>query len=109
VRSLLCGCDMALDPARGEGFSLSILEYMSAGLTTLVPDIPSVSQAIVHGQTGLVYAPDDVDAVSDLVGDLARDRGRVERLGQAARDEVLRKYSLERTRREFRDLMEARI
>ena len=109
VRSLLCGCDMALHPARGEGFSLSILEYMSAGLTTLVPDIPSVSQAIVHGQTGLVYAPDDVDAVSDLVGDLARDRGRVERLGQAARDEVLRKYSLERTRREFRDLVEARI
>jgi len=109
VRSLLCGCDMALHPARGEGFSLSILEYMSAGLTTLVPDIPSVSQAIVHGQTGLVYAPDDVDAVSDLVGDLARDGERIERLGQAARDEVLRKYSLERTRRELRDLMEARI
>ena len=109
VRSLLCECDMAVHPSRGEGFSVSILEYMSAGLTTLVPDIPSVSQAIIHGQTGLVYAADDVDAVSDLVGDLARDGGRIERLGQAARDEVLQKYSLERTRRELRELIEARI
>ena len=109
VRSLLCECDIAVHAARGEGFSLAIVEYMSAGLATLVPDIPSVRQAITHGQTGFVYSSDDVDAVSDLVGDLARDGGRIERLGQAASDEVLDKYSLERTRRELRELMEARI
>ena len=109
VRSLLCECDMALHAAQGEGFSLAIVEYMSAGLATLVPDIPSVKQAITHGQTGLIYPPGDVDAVFHLVSDLAREPDRIEQLGIAASDEVLDKYTLERTRREFRSLMQAII
>src|SRR5699024_1175935 len=40
--NLLGMADLALHPARGEGFSLSIIEYMAAGLPVLVPDIPSV-------------------------------------------------------------------
>ena len=59
VRDILCMSDIAMHAALGEGFSLSIIEYMSAGLPVLVPDIASVSQAITHNKTGLIYKKDD--------------------------------------------------
>ena len=103
VRALLCGCDVAVHAAWGEGFSLAILEYMSAGLATLVPDIPSVKQAIDHDRTGRVYATDDTDVlVAELIR-LADDRAEVARLGEAARAEVLASYTLEESRKQLRD------
>ncbi|MDC0661941.1 glycosyltransferase family 4 protein [Marinobacter sp. SS21] len=57
--------DIAFHPSRGEvGYSLSILEYMLAGLPVVVPDNPSVSGATEHERTGLVYAEDDITDAS---------------------------------------------
>ena len=38
VRKILPGCNVAIQASMGEAFSLSILEYLSAGLATVVPD-----------------------------------------------------------------------
>ncbi|MGW8267106.1 MAG: glycosyltransferase family 4 protein, partial [Longimicrobiales bacterium] len=106
VRTLLPGFDAAIHASKGEGFSLAILEYMSAGLPTLVPDVPSVCQAVEDGKTGLIYQAGNVASASGCIRRLATDPELRERLGQASAQAVDRHYSWDRTREEFNQLLD---
>lgn len=101
IRDLLCASDVAMHAALGEGFSLSIIEYMSASLPVLVPDIPSVSQAIRHNETGLVYPTEEIQAAADQILGLVTDGKRRLAMGQAAKAEADSRYSLERCTQYF--------
>lgn len=102
VPDILCACDIAIHAALGEGFSLSIIEHMSAGLPVLVPDIPSVRQAIRHNQTGLVYPATDVTTAAGYIAALAMDSSRRKLMAQAAKHTADTEYSLEQCTEEFR-------
>lgn len=93
VPALLCSADMALHPSRGEAFSLAIIEYMSAGLALLVPDIPTVCQAVQHERSGMIYPAEDVSAAADMVCRLADDAALRTRIGAEAARTVERDYS----------------
>jgi glycosyltransferase involved in cell wall biosynthesis len=109
VHAILGASDVALHAALGEAFSLAIVEYMSAGLPVLVPDIASVRQAIRDGETGLVYPRDDIDAAADALLALARDHQARESMGRAARRVADCRYSLERCTAAFRAAVEELI
>lgn len=98
VPQLLEDCDIAIHPSQGEvGYSLSILEYMRAGLPVLVPNNPSVCGATRHGQTGLIYRDGDLEsACTALVQLLDQPKWR-QQLGEQARNEVARHYTLSST------------
>ncbi len=101
IHELLCISDLALHAALGEGFSLSIIEYMSAGLPVLVPDIPSVSQAIEHGKTGIVYPTNSEEGVANAIHSLAIDENRRKKMGSAAKSKADSKYSLAECTKDF--------
>lgn len=102
IPAILCSGTFALHPARGEAFSLAIVEYMSAGLVTLVPDIPSVSQAISEDVDGVVYPDRNTIAVADHIEALMRDVDRRKRISAAAIEKVKQHYSLQTMNEEFR-------
>lgn len=102
TRQLLAAADIAMHAARGEGFSLSILEYMSAGLPVLVPDIPSVCQA-VDPTTGIVYPRNDHEFAAKAVLTLTMNPEIRERLGNSARQKVAREFHLGRSLKELED------
>ncbi|MBA3015909.1 MAG: glycosyltransferase family 4 protein [Desulfobulbaceae bacterium] len=94
VPDLLGGADIAIHPSRGEvGYSLSILEYMQAGLPVVVPDNPSVCAATEHKESGMIYAEGNVQAAAEILQQLANDNALRTKLGFRARIEV-RKYNL---------------
>lgn len=95
VKELLCSSDFAMHAAKGEAFSLAIIEYMSAGLPVLVPDIPSVRQAIRHEENGLVYPDGDARAAAQLLAGLHADPARRHRLGAKAAADVREHYTLD--------------
>lgn len=95
VHEILCASDIALHAALGEGFSLSIVEYMSAGLPVLVPAIASVSQAITHNKTGLIYEKDDPYSAASYIAQLAEDTGKRLAIGAAARNKANSSYTLD--------------
>lgn len=64
---------------------LKLYEYMAAGLCPLVSDVGELAATVGHGAAGVVIAPDDPAALADALIALDRDRGRVRRLGAAAR------------------------
>ena len=107
ARELLSCSDMAMHAALGEGFSLSIIEYMSAGLPVLVPDIPSVKQAIDHGENGYVFPAQDASSAASYVANLLRDEQNREYLGARAKNKADRQFSLENCTLEFRNACRA--
>jgi len=94
VRGILCMSDIAIHAALGEGFSLSIIEYMSAGLPVLVPNIASVSQAITHNKTGLIYKQGDPKSAASYIAQLANNEKQRLEMGCAAKAEANDNYSL---------------
>lgn len=95
TRKLLPAADVAMHAALGEGFSLSIVEYMSASLPVLVPNIPSVKQAIAHGESGYVFAKDDPDAAAGYLSTLLHDAELRVRLGANAHRIADANYTLD--------------
>jgi glycosyltransferase involved in cell wall biosynthesis len=109
VEGILCSADFALHPSRGEAFSLSVIEYMRAGLVLLVPDIPSVAQAVDDGQTGIVYPDGDAEAVARQLSELMAAPERCQRIGQAARAAVVERYSSTQMMAQFDDAVRSTV
>jgi glycosyltransferase involved in cell wall biosynthesis len=109
VRDILPGCDFALHPSRGEGFSLAILEYMSAGLVTLVPDVPSVSQAIEHDVSGVIYPSDSPQEAAAWLHELLNTPERMTAMGTAAKQRVTHEFTLDRTMDSFRRTIRSQL
>jgi len=108
VQRIMAGCDAAFHPSRGEAMSLAILEYMCAGLPPIVPSLPSVSTAVEHQVTGLVYQSLNLDAAARELVTLADDDALRARLGSAARAKVLSSYTIDQTMRTFAEMIAIR-
>lgn len=68
IRSILPTCHIGFHASTGEvGYSLSILEYMSAGLITIVPEGPSTSLATTDMKNGLLYKYRDLDSATNSI------------------------------------------
>lgn len=102
VPALLCSADIAIHPSQGEAFSLAVVEYMSAGLPVLVPDIPTVCQAIDHERTGLIFHDGDISMAADFVCALAGDADRRRRMGANAAEKVRTNFSSVAMHEQFR-------
>ena len=105
IRLLLGSADLALHPSKGEAFSLAIVEYMSAGLPLLVPDIPTVCQAVVHGESGFVYPDGDAQAAAALACRLADDAAERRRIGAQASQAVDAHFSMQGMAAQFDDVI----
>lgn len=107
ARDLLGCADIAMHAALGEGFSLSVVEYMSAGLPVLVPDIPSVKQAIDHGETGYVFPERNATVAASYIAKLLDDEETRKKLGVRAREKANSQFSLANCTLEFRSACQA--
>jgi phosphatidylinositol alpha-1,6-mannosyltransferase len=68
-----------------EGFGLVFLEAASHGLASIGGASGGVSEAIRHGETGLLVPPDDPAAFAEAADRLLRDPAARRRLGETAR------------------------
>ena len=109
VRKILCSATFAIHPARGEAFSLAIVEHMSAGLVVLVPDIPSVCQAIQHDRDGIVYEDGNAPEAARYIEAMAVNEERRKQLQAQAPATVRERYTLDRMNESFESLIQAEI
>ena len=72
-----------------EGFGIVFLEAAAAGVPQVAGDSGGASEAVLHGETGLVVAdPGDPGAVAEALRGLLADPRRRRRMGRAARSRV---------------------
>ena len=86
-----------------EGFGISFLEASSSGLPVVAGDSGGVRSAVRDGETGLVVAPTDVDAIASAVAGFLRDDERRSKFGEAGRLAVESHYNWDRVARDTRD------
>jgi len=92
VAALLAGADVFVLRSHWEGFPLSTLEAMRAGLPVVVTDVGGAAEAVEDGVTGFVVLPRDPAALEKRLHLLASDRDRRLVMGRAGRERFVAGY-----------------
>jgi glycosyltransferase involved in cell wall biosynthesis len=89
-----------------EGFPCSLVEAMSAGLPSVVSDIPGNTQLVESGVQGFTAPRGEPGAVAEALDRLASDRELREKLGANARQHVVERYSVDHVIARYENLFE---
>jgi glycosyltransferase involved in cell wall biosynthesis len=89
-----------------EGFPCSLVEAMSAGIASVVSDIPANAQLIDSGVHGLRVPVGDEARIAEAIAGLLGDPESRARMGTAARRRVLENYSTDKVVGRYEALFE---
>lgn len=78
-----------------EGFSNSILEYMSAGKPVVATNVGGASEAIIENETGFLVESDDDEMLANRLVELLEDEKKARIFGEKGRRIVEEKFSLQ--------------
>ena len=104
AHTYLQASDVFVIPSSIEGMPIILLEAMSCGLPSIGSKIGGIEDLIADGKTGIFVNSGDVADLKEKINSLIKDRQFALRLGQAARNEIVKNYSMETTARNHLDL-----
>ena len=78
-----------------EGFSIATVEAMAAGRPIVATRCGGPEEILAHDVTGVLVEKGSPEAMAEAIDGLRRDAGRRSRLGDAARTEARRRFSLQ--------------
>jgi glycosyltransferase involved in cell wall biosynthesis len=100
VPALLDACDVLVSPhvplADGSDFFGSptkLFEYMAMGKGIVASRLGQIGDVLKHEETALLVEPGDVRALAEAIMRLANSRDLRERLGSAAREEAIARFT----------------
>jgi glycosyltransferase involved in cell wall biosynthesis len=89
-----------------------VLEAMAAGCAVVASDVGGNPEVIVDGESGLLFAAGDADALTERLRTLVSDERRREAIGRKARERIANNYSIpaliERTSAIYRRVLDTR-
>lgn len=96
VPALMQKADLYVQSSAWEGLPLSVIEAMACALPVIVTDAAGNRAVVRHEQTGLIVARGQWGPLAANIIHLLSDRQRATALATEARDEALRRFSLDR-------------
>lgn len=107
VGNLLEASDFLCMTSSFEGVPLSVVEAMSLGRPVVAMRVGGLVELVDDGRTGRLTPPGDVDAFARALVEVAREPPEARRaLGEAAREDFERRYTLERMVDSYAELLE---
>jgi glycosyltransferase involved in cell wall biosynthesis len=94
VADLLAASDVVLLASRTEGMPASLIEAGLAGLPVAAFAISGVPEVVVHGETGVLAPPGDVDALARALAGLLDDDDRRRAMGRAAAERCRERFDI---------------
>ncbi len=88
LRTAYAALDVFVHTGTEETFGQTIQEAQASGCPVVAPRAGGPIDLVDHGRTGLLYAPDDDDALAAAVAGLVADPARRARIGEAGRRAV---------------------
>lgn len=87
-----------------EGLPVALLEAMSMGCVPVASAVGGIPDVVRNGENGFLIDPSNMESVTAIIRNLAADPLLRRRLGDAARAEVLRSYSVNRMVEQLEEL-----
>ena len=103
VRQLLAEADIYAHASLSEGISNAVMEAMAMELPVVSTEAGGMRELIAHGRDGLLVPPLNPGALADALQALYKDPDLRSRLGGAARQTILRDFTLDRQRSVYAD------
>ncbi len=98
VPGILAALDIAVLPGSTDIICpIKVQEYMACELPSVVPDYACNREVLRDGDTGVLFRPKDEKSLADKIAALAADTQLRLRMGRAARQEVARRFTWEKT------------
>jgi glycosyltransferase involved in cell wall biosynthesis len=95
IPQLLKAADIGILCSHQEGFSNAVIEGLASGLPMIVTNVGGNAEAVAHGETGLVVAPHEPAALGRAILQLASNPEQRSGMGAAAREQAVRRFSIE--------------
>jgi L-malate glycosyltransferase len=96
VPEILACCDIAVLPSRAEGLPNAVLEYLAAGLPTVVSRVGGNAELIKDGVTGLVVPSENSEALSAALLKFLREPALARKMAQRGHEFAVSNFSFER-------------
>lgn len=96
--------DVFVNPSLWEGLSISLMEAMAAAKPIVTTSIPPNAELIEHERTGLLVPPKSPKQVAEAIARFVREPELAQRCAKAARERVLKHYTIDRMFQETWDL-----
>ena len=85
--------DLFIMPSHREGFGTSVIEAASCGIPTIASKIYGLSDAIVDGQTGLLFEKENIDDLTSKIEFLYNNRDILNKYSKNARNRAIECFS----------------
>ncbi len=95
---------VAVPTVRDEPFGIVAVEAAACGLPVLASSVGGLAETVVHGETGLLLPPGDIESWPRALRELADDPARLSLLGRNARERVERTYAWPRIADSFEEM-----
>lgn len=92
--------DILCLPSYREGFGTVVIEAAAMGVPTVGTDIYGLSDAIVHGETGLLVPPRNVEELVNALKRLLGDSSLRTRMGEAAKQRAWTQFDARKVNRQ---------
>jgi len=89
------GLDLVVNAAWREAFGLVVVEAMACGKPVAGTDAGGIPEILTHGRDGFLYPPRDPAALAAVLLPLVRDADLRARIGAAARQTVLARFTIQ--------------
>ncbi len=96
TRIPLATMEVFVAPALREGFGLSIVEAMAAGVPVVASNAGGPAEIIEDGESGVLVPPGDPDPLGKGIRDLLADSARRSRIAQRGRQRARDQFDMER-------------
>lgn len=100
---------MLVMPSRMESFGVSALEAASCARPVIASKVGGIPEVVADSQTGILVAPENIEALAAAIVKLSTDRELMEKMGQAGRRFVAENYDFEKSLDQMAELYDRLI
>jgi glycosyltransferase involved in cell wall biosynthesis len=109
VRKIITASDAVLVHPRREGLPRAVIEAGAAGKPVVASRVAGITEVIEHSQNGQLVTYDDYRDFSVQIGRVLSQPNFAHALGEAARQRIEQRFSLDIQREKMTDLYESTV